>query len=320
VLSYTPPALAFQAEAGAPPVVGGDAGVLAADNAMLNEPIGTAGTFLNEMKATAPSPTSAQARVADAVATGALKVRACMRRSDSAAWLTAQGKAVDQNIAWAMGQIDDPHTMIDPRSGQAGWQWPKFPDTVYLNVTLDTHAGTKRARADLFGFLAHEGIHAADRPGGGKFAEYEREFRAYWIEGTGAGKSTGYDPSLPYPGPKSPRAREIFNHLYYNQTYAFVRRDYDANADGFRDKCDRYFAPDGVNLTLSGELTALRQEIEAYAGVDFPAKKAAVTAKYAACPDKHEIEANRAWRDLVEQKFPIAAERTQIKTVLGIPL
>lgn len=323
VLIYTPPPLAFQAEAGAPPVVGGDAGILAADNAMLNQPIGTAGSFLHEMKATAPSPTSAQARVADAVATGALKVQACMRRSDSAAWLTAQGKAVDQNIAWAMGQIDDAHTMIDPRSGQAGWHWPKFNDTVFLNVTLDTHTGTKRPRADLFGLLAHEGIHAADRPAGAgdRFGAYEEEFRAYWIEGTGAGKSTGYDASLPYPGPKSPRAREIFNHLYYNPTYKFVRLDYDANTDGFRDKCDRYFMPDGVNLTLSGELTALRQEIEAYAGVDFPAKKAAVTAKLAACAagDKHEVEANRAWRDLVEQKFPVAGERTQIKTVLGIP-
>ena len=46
-----------------------------------------------------------------------------------------------------------------------------------------------------------------------------------------------------------------------------------------------------------------------------------MTTKFAACPpgDQAEIHNNRMWRDLVETKFVIAVERSEIKTVLGIP-
>lgn len=189
-------------------------------------------------------------------------------------------------------------------------------------MTLDTHTGAKRPPAQMFDLLAHEGIHAADRPATDPFGKYEEEFRAYWIQGEGAGLGTGYDATLPYPGPKSPRARAIFNFLYNNPTYAFVRTYYDANTSGFRDKCDRYFGPDGVNLALAGKLTDLRKEIEGYAGAGYAAAKTAITAKFTACSpgDQSEVAGNRAWRDLVEQKFPAAAERTEIKTILRIPL
>jgi len=36
--------------------------------------------------------------------------------------------------------------------------------------------------------------------------------------------------------------------------------------------------------------------------------------------DQNEVAGNRAWRDLVEQKFPAAAERIEIKPILRIPL
>jgi len=98
-----------------------------------------------------------------------------------------------------------------------------------------------------------------------------------------------------------------------------VRTYYDANTSGFRDKCDRYFGPDGVNLALAGKLTDLRKEIEGYAGAAYAAAKAAITATFTACSpgDQSEVAGNRAWRDVVEQKFPVAAERTEIKTILA---
>jgi hypothetical protein len=192
-------------------------------------------------------------------------------------------------------------------------------------LTPKTHTpGTKRPNAEMAELLAHEGIHAADLIEPGDLGRYATEFRAYWIMGVGAGKSTAPDPKMTGKGPKSPRAREIFEHLYNHPLYsAFTRPNYDANIAGFRERVDNMLVPDGINLALSGKLQALRTEIENYTGLPgaFPPKRAAILARYAACTpnDKLEIRGNRAWRDLVESKFTVAPERVQIKTDLKIP-
>src|SRR4029453_7909042 len=140
--------------------------------------------------------------------------------------------------------------------------------------------------------LAHEGIHATDRPlppsgPTDKWPDYVAEFRAYWVEGRGAKLSTAFDPSMDNRGPKSKRSRDIFDFLYteMNTTYPFVKQHYDLNTNGFRDKVNDYIFPDGINLLLSGHLTALRTENEGSMGVAaaFAAKKTAITAKFAAC-------------------------------------
>jgi hypothetical protein len=313
-----------------PVAVGGDAALLASDDVLLNQPIGTPGTFLFDMSSTAAAG-SAQALVAQAAATGAIKVKSCIVRSDSAMWLKAKGKDPSKQVAYALGQLDDAHTMAE-RPGAIGWQVPTIPDTVFLNLTPNTHnPGTKRGHAEMTGLLTHEGIHAADRAPGGHWGDYLREFRAYWVMGVGSGLSTAPDPSMSNLGPKSPRARAIFNHLYGNPTYPFVKTDYDPNVAGFREKVDNYLYPDAINLALSITLSALRKEIESYTGTGYAIKKALVTAKFAACTpdDKEQIKRNREWRDLVETKFTgtvsiswrkTEPEKDQIKTLLGIPL
>jgi hypothetical protein len=132
-------------------------------------------------------------------------------------------------------------------------------------------------------------------------------------------------------GPKAPRARAIFEFLYGSATYPFVKPAYDGNVAGFRERVDNYLFPDGINLTLSGTLTALRTEIETgtpVAPAAFAAKKAAVLTKFAGCTpsDRSEISHNRDWRDLVEQKFPgmtaavpPARQQDEIKDSLGVP-
>jgi hypothetical protein len=132
-------------------------------------------------------------------------------------------------------------------------------------------------------------------------------------------------------GPKAPRARTIFTFLYTNQTYSFVKPAYDGNVDGFRERADNYLFPDGINLTLSPTLAALRSEIETgtpVAAPAFAAKKAGVIAKFGLCTvaDRAEIKHNRDWRDLVEVKFtgmtvgpPAVAQKDEIKDALGIP-
>ena len=204
--------------------------------------------------------------------------------------------------------------------GAAGWRWSAHPDTVYLNATPIPGGGHRTLDA-LADFLAHEGIHAADLIPPGTWNRYATEFRAYWIMGTGAGLSTAFDATMTGLGPKSPRARRIFDHLYGNSTYPFVKPAYDANDGGFREQADNYLFPDGINLTLSAQLTDLRTEIEGFTGAGFAAKKAAILAKYTACSpaDASEIANNRTWRDLVESKFAVAAQRNQVKDALKIP-
>src|SRR5262249_13199166 len=150
------------------------------------------------------------------------------------------------------------------------------------------HGGGHRTLAELGELLAHEGTHAADRDSGapGEWDRYATEFRAYWIEGIGTGQPTAFDPTMSGLGPTAPRARAIFEFLYGSATYPFVKPAYDGNVAGFRERVDNYLFPDGINLTLSGTLTALRTEIETGTPVApgaFAAKKAAVQAKFAGC-------------------------------------
>lgn len=250
-------------------------------------------------------------------------------RSDSADQVvTLSGAAaVTNEVAYAMGVVDPIGTATNTLvavPGAAGWRWPAHPDTVFLNAT-PVPGGPHRSLDELADFLAHEGIHAADRDanGGTSWDRYTTEFRAYWVMGVGAGMSEAFDPSMSGLGPKSERSRAIFNHLYGSSTYEFVKPDYDGNVSGFRAQVDNYLFPDGINLTLSAKLTDLRTEIEGFTGAPgtFAAKKTAILAKFAACPpaDAAQIKNNREWRILVEQKFPVLAQCNQIKDALSIP-
>jgi len=327
--------LAFTLGGNAPVAAGGDAALIAADTAALNLPIATAGSLLNFMSAAPPgSPSRA---VAAAVAAGTIGVAATIVRSDSAAKVVAGGGNPATQVAYAMGAVDPAgvftHTLI-AQSGAIGWRWSGIPGTVFLNLTPNTHAvANKRGNAEMAELLTHEGIHAADRVLPGDFDRYATEFRAYWIMGMGAGASEAPDPAMSNLGPKSPRANAIFRHLYGSATYPFVQPAYDGNVDHFRERVDNLLHPDGINLTLSRTLQDLRAELEGYvsSAAAYPAKKAAVTAKYALCTpdDRREISGNRAWRDLVEQKFttglivvmaPVPrSERNEIKDILAIP-
>jgi hypothetical protein len=323
--------LPFEIAPALPP--GADAAILAADTVDLNRPIAAPGTFLFDMFTSAPAG-SPQALVAQAVAAGSLKVGGCIVRSDSAAWMTAHGKAGDlgRHVAYALGQVDDAHTMAAV-SNAAGWRTAMFPDSVFLNLTPNIHnPGAKRSHAEMAGLLTHEGIHALDRRPSGDWGSYVTEFRAYWVMGMAAGASTAPDPTMSERGPKSPRARAIFDHLYGSPAYPFVQKAYDANTAGFRERVDNYLYPDGINLSLSVSLADLRKEIEGYTGAGYAAKRMLVAARHAAlaAADKDQIIRNREWRDLVEDKFTgiirvswvppkTKKEADDIKDLLGIP-
>ena len=117
----------------------------------------------------------------------------------------------------------------------------------------------------------HEGTHAVDEWDIRTPAEdYKSEFRAYWNEGRFGppdvqippppGLPTTIDPTMAPPGPKSPRARAIFNHV--RAGYGYVRESYESNKDGFREMADNYTHPEGLNLNFSPGLDALQLSLQ----------------------------------------------------------
>jgi hypothetical protein len=141
---------------------------------------------------------------------------------------------------------------------------------------------------------------------------------------------TSYCAELPPPGPKTPRSRSIFNHLYGSPTYDFVKTNYDENVDGFRRAVDQYVVPDGIDLIASIRLDDLRILIDGWNGRSFADLRSQVRAYVReegpvpphgrlTSEEKEQVRGNRAWRNLVERKVELEVARRQLKKDLGIP-
>ena len=295
---------------------GAEAGVLTADNAWIMS------TLIPHMqRPAAPSHHKAFANLV-AAAPPRLRLESMILRADSAAEVRRQSRDPRTAAAWYLGSTA--RTTILGGQSAAGVHDPNLShDHVFIVRTTNPATGAKNTNLDeMAEFAAHEGIHAADTHiGAAPWDDYQREFRAYWLGGTGAGQDTGQMDSQPPNGPRSERANTIFRHLYGNPLYPTVKPSYDADTDGFKQKVDAYFHPDGVNLTLSATLFDLQREVESYTGTGFAAKRTAIQTKYAACTlaDKTEVRTQNAWRRLVETKFTNATQRTNIMTELHIP-
>jgi hypothetical protein len=279
-------------------------------------------------------------RISQAIQAGTILMEPFLIRADSAAYIRAHpaaGVTPSNRVAYLMGHpavADDHHTLVAV-AGADAWRWGRFPTSIFINLTPSLAApGAKRAAGTIIDFAVHESVHVVDiRPHAGSTIErYKTEFRAYWMDGgfdrrPGVGaapgplRSTAFDPSMDNRGPKSEKARAIFNHMYGSPTYDFVQPAYDANTLHFREQVDAFVVPDGINLLVSTRLENLRGAIEAYAAAGFAAHQANVRALYAAtnADDKREITGNRSWRDLVERKYLVQAEQTAIKVELAIP-
>jgi hypothetical protein len=292
-----------------------------ADHAALNAT--TPGSLLATMIAAGGQ----HARIAAAIQAGFIKVEPFLLRADSAAYIRAnpaRGTPATK-VAYLMGHtvVDDAHTLVD-NPGADAWRWSPFPDSIFLNLTPSlVNPANKRAIPGIMEFVVHESVHVLDaRPNAtSELERYKGEFRAYWMDGRFNAHSTTFDPTMAGKGPKSPRARKIFEHLYGSPTYDFVLPAYDGNVGGFRDAVDAYLIPDGINLIVSTRLEQLRGWIEGYSGVAFALHQAQVQSLFTGttADERREIAGNRSWRDLVERKYAAGAERTAIKTDLGIP-
>jgi hypothetical protein len=281
-------------------------------------------------------------RVADAIRAGLIQLRPLTARHDSAAYVAAvSGSADPSKVGYFVGTAyvpaPDPHSFVGV-AGAAAFSLGR--GDIVVNRTTDVAAGTRRVDDEIIMLTIHESVHALDiRPGAGTvIEEYKTEFRAYWMDGRygppdGAVPlvpdpnfhSTAYDETMTPPGPKSPRARAIFNTVYGSATYPRFKPAYDNNIGGFRAAVDSYLVPDGINLVVSRRLEALRALISAHPATllhdvrQFTGTVAPPPALGVLQADERtEITGNMAWRDLVESSVPHALV-TPLKTELGIP-
>ena len=289
------------------------------------------------------------ANAARAINAGQLRIRPLTVRHDSAAYVAAKTGAPNPAlVGYFNGVWYLPAALNDPNSwagvaGAGAFTLGTGSGEIVMNRTTDVSTKAKRTDDELITLTIHEGVHAMDIPDSGKpIEEYRAEFRAYWMDGrfgppdraicTPADgpdcKDAVYNPKLTPPGPKSDRARAIFEVLYGSVTYPDFKAAYDNNTDGCREEVDNTLVPDGINLILSGSLSELRKVIEnshpwflrtkvqSFMGIGAPptAPGAVLNAD-----ERQQIKSNRAWRDLIETKVSIRSLRAHILADLGIP-
>ena len=296
-------------------------------------------------------------RVATAIraseADGGITLRPITIRHDSEAYVTRTMGAPDPSrVGWFLGtKYRD--SAAWPSGAAAMSITPRFGfghlgnRLIVANRSTDVANDIRRSDLSLIPLIVHEAIHALDLPDStAHIYKYKTEFRSYWVDGRygppyqascpsppGNCKEAVFKPDItpPTPGPKSPRAREIFNHLYGNNSYYYVKPAYDDNVGGFRDMADSYLIPDGINLIASIRLERLRVLINGYSGSRFSNLRSTVrklmgkelpppSGGVLDAEERHEIRSTRAWRELVETKFTIASEQSAIKTDLEIPI
>jgi hypothetical protein len=171
-------------------------------------------------------------RLAEAMSKGIIDVQPMVMRHDSAAYVTAKQGAPDpSSVGYFSGTVeDDAHSFVDQTNTNG--VTAEF-QKVLVKRTFDVRAGAagKQPDDEIISVLVHEAVHALDAPywqsSFDPIDKYKTEFRAYWMDG-GFGppdkpicpvpangcRPAVVDPTMAAPGPKSPRARAIFKHLY----------------------------------------------------------------------------------------------------------
>jgi hypothetical protein len=219
-----------------------------------------------------------------------------------------------------------------------------YPGTfILLSRTPDVTMGVpRRPDDDLQTLAVHESTHFLDPDAITPIQSYKTEFRAYWMDGrfgppdlptapNPGDFAAEFDPTIPPPGPKSPRANKIFHETYDDPVlYPYCKPNYDANTNHFREQVDSYLVPDGINLILSRQLDRLRSRFNAGLGASFATFRTQVLAFFGAGPppaggalspdEKDFISRSRAWRDTVDNLAgATSGQKATLKNDMGIP-
>lgn len=322
--------------------------IAAEDDGFLNDTSSTG--LLGKMRAEGGIP----GNVDQAIRLGSITLRALTERHDSGEYVErSEGRPDPSKIGYFAGPVygaNDSQSFVAVPAD--AFRLSRFgPRFIAVNRTADLrNPSRKRPDNALIRICVHEAVHAYDvrEDSNTPLERYKTEFRAYWMDGRYGpplegscpeGEAperctdlrrrcldTNYCAELPAPGPKTPRSRRIFNHLYGSTTYRFVKENYDENVDGFRQAVDQYVIPDGINLIASVWLEQLRGVIDLWNGSNFEAFRERVLYWTAPAPrgrlndmERAQVRGGRAWRDLVERKVRDSDQQRQIKQDMGIP-
>lgn len=268
-------------------------------------------------------------RTAHAIKSGVLKLEPMLMRPDTAEYVHKKGEDPKHKTAILLGHttFDEAHTYIWHPGPDAWSRVPGFDNYVFITVTLSLENPQIRPTTEsILNNIVHESVHALDnyRPlqkVSAPLEDYKSEFRAYWHDGSFDKYSTAFDPSMDSRGPKSQKARAIFENVYYGAAYQHIRKEYD-EVKAFRNTVNSILVPDGINLVVSPHLEELRKVIQQI-GSDKPelgAAKEQVAKLYQKCTPEEiqQISGNRAWRDIVEELPEVYQE--VLKQVLNIPI
>jgi hypothetical protein len=285
---------------------------------------------------------------------GKVIIHPMVERHDSAAYVAAEHGGVP-NPSQAAYVVKTPpyhphpdpaHTLVLGR-GAGGWRLSGmaiYPGTfILLSRTPDVTMGVpRRPDDDLQTLAVHESTHFLDPDAITPIQSYKTEFRAYWMDGrfgppdlptapNPGDFAAEFDPTIPPPGPKSPRANKIFHETYDDPVlYPYCKPNYDANTNHFREQVDSYLVPDGINLILSRQLDRLRSRFNAGLGASFATFRTQVLAFFGAGPppaggalspdEKDFISRSRAWRDTVDNLAgATSGQKATLKNDMGIP-
>jgi hypothetical protein len=258
------------------------------------------------------------------VKTGKAKLFILTKTHDSLARVTAWGHPA--GAAWFS------HPAGDVYSG-ATYYRRKMPSETFDNTNVDLEevatvdgfstgpdialmeTALAKGRDYLWSVLKHEIQHSADHHGAGDFEGYRTEFNAYWLG------SREYDAQSPtqivHHMGRDWRARQwaIFNNLYNDPAYAYVKTAWDAEAGlpvpsrKFRIAVRDYWHPQTVNPTNSVRVDNFVAAVEAASYADCTAaaapgnpKLAAITAAATAltADDKKDIRSGGAMGGLLK--------------------
>ena len=248
--------------------------------------------------------------------------------------LTKTHDSVDRVTAWAhpAGAAWFSYPAGDLYGGPVYYR-RKMPSEIFDNTNVDLEESATvdgfstgpnialmetalaKGRDYLWSVLKHEIQHSADRHGAGAFEGYRTEFNAYWL-GSREYDAQSATKIVRHMG-RDWRARQwaIFNHLYNDPTYAFVKTAWDAEAGlpvasrTFRLAVRAYWHPQTVNPTNSVRVDNFAQAVEAASYADCTAaaapgnpKLAAITAAATALTanDKRDIAAGGAMGALLK--------------------
>src|SRR6185436_7504838 len=103
--------------------------------------------------------------------------------------------------------------------------------------------------------VAH--LSAAQNGAPSLFERYRAQFNAEWHVSNLANVPTHFEPSLDSKGPRTFKARMIFERIY--EVDDAIRNAYDTNRAGIRERIDTYSAPESFNPLDSPRLQKLRE-------------------------------------------------------------